>query len=73
MVLQLNTVKGLPFSAIMDFIYKHVTGFYGRGNKPLREFYLYRLTESQTYIPASSGIRTRDPSVHALGYTAPSL
>jgi hypothetical protein len=71
MVLQLHAAKGIHFSGIMNFICRHVIGFFGRGTKPLREFCLYRLTESQAYIPTSSRIPTRDPSVHALGYTLP--
>jgi hypothetical protein len=65
-VLQLNAAKGLPFSEIMDFVCRHMTEYFGWGTGPSQYLYLHRLTQSQAYIPASSGIRTRDPSVHAV-------
>jgi hypothetical protein len=50
-------------------VYGHLVGIYGWGISTMQHLYLHRTTQDRklrTHIRASSGIRTRDPSVRAV-------
>jgi hypothetical protein len=61
-----------PTSAVLrpyrNRIYRNLIGFLGRGIGPSQKLYLHRTTQTQTYIHATSGIRTPNPNVRAAEY-----